>query len=272
MLDALFLATFKNKGTGKMENAAYIALSRQGALRREMDVIANNIANMNTTAFKSESMMFVQHLVKSKSSQGLAPQKMAYVRDVAQYQNLNEGPIKQTGNSLDVALHGQGFFVVDTPDGELYTRNGRFNLNPEGQLVNQQNLPVLSDAGTPFFFSPDDKNISIGSDGTISTNNGDIGKLKIVKFDDPQTLQKRPGGLLFTEKRPTGDGNGGESGAQIVEKPTIMQGALEGSNVEPISEISKMIQVQRAYDGVKSFVNKEDERQRKMIQQLTPRI
>ncbi len=259
-----------------MENSAYIALSRQGALRRELDVVANNIANMNTTAFKTETMMFVEHLVKSKGSGSFVPQKLAYVRDVAQFQNMSEGPIKKTENPLDVAIQGEGYFVVDTPDGQLYTRNGRFNLNPEGQLVNQSNLPILSNAGTPFFFSPDDKDISISADGTISTNNGQIGKLKVVKFDDPQSLQKRPGGLLFSDKQPSGDGDGdaddGVPGAQDVENPQIIQGALEGSNVNPILEISKMIQVQRAYDSVRSFVDKEDQRMKKMIQQLAPRF
>ncbi len=244
-----------------MENTAYIALSRQGALRREMAVIANNIANMNTTAYKGESMMFVEHLVKSKGSQSFIPQKLAYARDVAQYQNLAEGPLKQTGNPLDIAIHGEGYFVVDTPEGERYTRNGRLNLSGEGQLVNQNNLPILSNAGTPFFFSPDDKNISIGSDGVVSTNNGQVGKIQVVKFDDPQNLQKRSGGLLSTEEQPT-----------EVENPGVLQGSLEGSNVNPISEITKMIEVQRAYDSVKSFIDKEDQRQKKMIQELTPRI
>ena len=244
-----------------MENSAYIALSRQGALRREMDVIANNIANINTTAYKGESMMFVEHLVKSKGSQSFVPQKLAYARDVAQYQNLEEGPIKQTGNPLDIALHGEGYFVVDTPDGERYTRNGRLNLASDGQLVNQNQQPILSEAGTPFFFTPDDKNISIGGDGTVSTNNGVVGKIKVVKFDDPQNLQKRAGGVLFTEDQPID-----------VPNASILQRALESSNVNPISEITKMISVQRAYDSVRTFIDKEDARQRKMVQELTPRI
>lgn len=244
-----------------MENSAYIALSRQGALRREMDVIANNIANINTTAYKGESMMFVEHLVKSKGSQSFVPQKLAYARDVAQYQNLEEGPIKQTGNPLDIALHGEGYFVVDTPDGERYTRNGRLNLANDGQLVNQNQQPILSEAGTPFFFTPDDKNISIGGDGTVSTNNGVVGKIKVVKFEDPQNLQKRAGGVLFTDDQPID-----------VPNASILQRALESSNVNPISEITKMISVQRAYDSVRTFIDKEDARQRKMVQELTPRI
>jgi len=257
----LLVITFKNKGTGKMENSAYIALSRQGALRREMSVIANNIANMNTTAYKSESMMFVEHLVKSKGSQSFIAQKLSYARDVAQYQNLEEGALKQTGNKLDIAIHGEGYFILDTPDGERYTRNGRLNLSNDGQLVNQNNLPILSEAGTPFFFGPDDKDIVIAGDGTVSTSNGEVGKIKVVKFDDPQRLQKEAGGILATEDPPID-----------VTNSTILQGTLESSNVKPISEITKMIDVQRAYESVKNFITKEDERQRKMIQALEARV
>ena len=126
--------------------------------------------------------------------------------------------------------------MVDTPDGERYTRNGHLSLASDGQLVNQNKQPILSEAGTPFFFSPDDKNISIGGDGTVSTNNGQVGKIKVVKFDDPQNMQKRAGGILFTEEQPID-----------VPNASILQRALESSNVNPISEITKMIDVQRAY-------------------------
>jgi flagellar basal-body rod protein FlgF len=243
-----------------MENSAYIALSSQGALKREMSVIANNIANMNTTAYKNESMMFVEHLVKSKGNQTFSP-RMSYARDVAQYQNLEEGPIKQTGNPLDIAIPGQGYFVIDTPEGQRFTRNGHFELNNEGKLVNLNNLALLSNAGTPFFLSPEDKDITISSEGIISSSNGQIGKIKIVNFEKPQNLQKEAGGLYSTEDQ-----------ANDVPKPQIIQGALEGSNVNSISEITKMINVQRAYDNVKAFIDKEDARQKKMIQELTPRI
>jgi flagellar basal-body rod protein FlgF len=243
-----------------MENSAYIALSGQGALKRELSVIANNIANMNTTAYKKESMLFVEHLVKSKGQQSFAP-PISYARDVAQYQHLNEGPIKQTGNPLDIAIPGQGYFVVDTDEGQRFTRNGHFNLNNEGKLVNLNNLALLSDAGTPFFFGPEDTNIVVTSEGLISSSNGPIGKIKIVNFDKLQNLQKEAGGLYSSEEQP-----------KDIPKPAILQGALEGSNVNPISEITKMITVQRAYDNVKTFIDKEDARQKRMIQELTPRI
>ena len=243
-----------------MENTAYIALSGQSALKREMSVIANNLANMNTTAYKGEKMMFVEHLVKSKGGNSFIPQKLTYTRDVAQYQNFAEGPIKNTGNTFDVAIHGDGYFVVETPDGEHYTRNGHFSLSNEGKLVNLNNQAILSDAGTPFFFGPGDKNIEITADGLVSTRNGELGKIRIVKFDAPQNLQKRASGLFFTEDQPVD-----------VTNPTLLQKSLEGSNVNPMAEITKMINVQRAYDSVRKFIDKEDDRQRKMLQQLTPR-
>ena len=245
---------------GKMENSTYIALSGQSALKRKMSVIANNLANMNTTAYKGETMMFVEHLVKSKGGNSFIPQKLAYARDVAQYQNLAEGPIKNTGNPLDIAIHGDGYFVMDTPDGERYTRNGHLSLSNEGKLVDLNNQAILSDAGTPFFFGPEDKDIQITTDGLITTSNGQIGKIKIVKFDIPQNLQKRAGGLYFSEDPPVD-----------VTKPIILQKSLESSNINAMSEITKMINVQRAYDSVRTFIDKEDQRQKKMIQALTPR-
>jgi flagellar basal-body rod protein FlgF len=245
---------------GKMENSAYIALSGQSALKRKMGVIANNLANMNTTAFKGETMMFVEHLVKSKGGSSFIPQKLTYARDVAQYQNLAEGPFKNTGNPLDIAIHGDGYFVMDTPDGERYTRNGHLSLSNDGKLVDLNNQAILSDAGTPFFFGPEDKDIEITTDGLISTSNGQIGKIKIVRFDTPQNLQKRAGGLYFSEDPPVD-----------VTNPTILQNSLESSNINAMSEITKMINVQRAYDSVRTFIDKEDQRQKKMIQALTPR-
>lgn len=240
-----------------METSAYIALSRQGALRREMDVIANNIANMNTTAFKGEKMMFVEHLVKSRGGESFMPTELSYTRDVAQFRDMGPGPIKTTGNAFDMAIQKDGYFVINTPDGERFTRNGRFSMDEEGQMVTQDGHPVLSSAGTPFFFTPEDKDIHVGGDGTVSTANGEIGKIRIVKFAEPQKLEKQAGGLWDTDQTP-----------EDVAKPGIVQSALESSNINPITEMTKMINVHRAYDSVKSFIEKEDQRQKKMIDQM----
>ncbi len=243
-----------------METSAYIALSRQAALRREIGVIANNLANMNTTAYKGEKMVFVEHLVESRSSDSFIPTKLAFVRDVAQIRNLAEGPIQSTNNPLDMAIKGEGYFVIQTPEGDRFSRNGRFQLDEESQLVTQHGYPVHSSSGTPFFFSPEDTEISIARDGTVYTNNGELGKIKLVKFESEQHLQKRVGGLLVTDQTP-----------EDVENPVILQGALENSNVNPILELTNMITVHRAYDSVRNFIDKEDERTRKMIQAMNQR-
>lgn len=240
-----------------METTALIALSRQASLRREMDVVANNLANMNTTAYKGEKMLFVEHLVKSKGGESFIPTKLSFVRDIAQVRDSSEGPIKTTGNPLDLAIQNDGYFVVSTPDGDRFTRNGRFQLDQEGQLVTQQGFAVQSDAGAPFFFGPEDRKINISADGSISTSNGELGKIRVVKFENEQLLQKQAGGLLNTESEP-----------EDVERPSVLQGALESSNVQPIIEISRMIQVQRAFDSVKDFISKEDQRQKKMMETL----
>ena len=243
-----------------MENSGYIALSRVTSLKRQMSVIANNLANMNTTAFKGENMMFVEHLVKSKGGDSIAPTKFTYSRDVAQVTDLSEGPIKSTGNPLDLAIKNEGYFTVETLEGPRYTRNGHFEVSSQGQLVNGQGFPVLADAGVPLTFAPEDTDITIARDGTVSTNNGELGKIKLVKFDKPQNLQKEAGGLLKTE-----------DAALPVDAPQMLQGSLESSNVQPIVEMSKMIETHRAFNSVRTFIEREDQRQRKMIEQLSPR-
>lgn len=240
-----------------METSTYIALSRQGGLRRQMDIVAHNIANMNTAGFKGEDMMFVEHLVKSRGGEKLLGNKLAYARDISTLINFNEGPMEKTGNPLDLAITGDGFFVVRTPQGERYTRNGRFKLDEGGQLVNQAGLPVLSSAGQPFILAPEDTEITVSRDGTVSTNNGNLGKLKLVRFENPQQLKRSASGLYASESPPID-----------VEQPSIAQGMLEGSNVQPIFEMAKMIDISRTYDNVRNFIEREDDRMRNMIREM----
>lgn len=242
-----------------MENTSFIALSRQASLRRQMDVVANNLANMSTNGYKGGEMMFVEHLVKSKGGDNLLTPKMSYVRDIATMTDTSPGPIENTGNPFDLAIQGDGYFTVQTPEGERYTRNGRFQLDNTGQMVNQLGQPVLAEGGAPIIFAPEDTEIVISRDGTVSSNNGELGKLQVVNFENPQLLERTSGAqFIAPETAPP----------QNVDTPTILQGAVEGSNIEPIREMAAMIEVHRAYDSVKNFIEREDERQRTMIRDL----
>jgi len=222
-----------------------------------MNVVANNIANMNTTGFKGEKMMFIEHLVKSAGGGRISGDQLAFVRDIATVRDLSEGPLERTGNPLDVALRGDGYFVVETKDGDRYSRSGRFHLDEGGQLVTDRGDPVLSDGGQPFFFSTEDKDISISRDGTVATENGELGRIRVVEFENQQKLRATAGGLYETGEQP-----------QDVDSPDIVQGMLEGSNVEPIIELTRMIEVSRSYDAAKKFIDKEDERMRKVAQEM----
>ena len=240
-----------------METSTLIALSRQGGVRRQLDIVANNIANMNTTGFKGEQMMFTQHLVKSGGGQRLLGPKLAFTRDIATMLDTSDGPMEKTGNSLDLGINGEGYFVIQTENGERYTRNGHFQLDDGGQLVNQNGDPLLSTANEPLFLSPEDTEIAISRDGTVSTNNGDLGRIRLVGFENPQNLKRGADGLFNTDERP-----------KDIESPEINQGMLEGSNVKPIFEMARMITIHRNYDNIRNFIKREDERMRNMVREL----
>ena len=239
-----------------METTSLISLSRQTGLRRQLEVVANNLANMNTVGFKGENMMFVDHFVRSSGGENPFPQKLHFVRDVATFRDTTEGEITQTNNVLDVAIAGPGYFAVQTPDGERYTRNGRFQLDQSGQLVTQEGFAVLTEGG-PIVLGPRDTTVNIARDGTVASETGQLGKLRVVTFDNEAALRQVGNTLFRSDEAPrTGD------------KPTVVQGALEASNVQPIIEITRMIEVQRSYESLARFIDREDERIRNVIRDL----
>ena len=237
-----------------MENSILVALSAQGVLRRNLDVIANNLANLDTPGFKSERFMVVAHPVAAAGPRTDVPGSTAFVRDLATVPDVSDGRLDETGNSLDLALRGDGFFVISTADGDRYTRNGHFRLDDTGRLVNEDGLPVQGQGGAPIVFAPEDAAIDVTRDGTIASERGGIGKVRVVRFDDPAALQPVGGGLATTQAAP-----------QELAEPEIIQGMIEKSNVEPILEMERMIRVQRAYEQAKQVIDREDDRIRKMV-------
>jgi len=240
-----------------MENAQLISLSRQVALQRQMDVVANNIANLNTSGFKAEDLLFEEYKMPVARDNDFAfgDKQLSYTEDWATVHDMSQGAMVQTGNPLDVALEGEGFLTVETPAGERYTRAGSLALNSEGTLVDLSGNPVLGDGG-PITFTPADTDITIGRDGTIATSQGVKGKLAVVEFDNPQELV-RDGNNLWSGGAP-----------QPATDTRVMQGSIEKSNVSSIGEIAQMIRVQRSYQSTASMMQQQDDLRRNAIQRL----
>ena len=240
-----------------MQNAQLISLSRQIALQRQMDVVANNIANINTTGFKAEDMLFEEFVAPVARDNTFVgnDRPVSFVQDWATMHDLSAGPIMQTGNPLDVALQGEGFFAVDTPAGERWTKSGAFQINAEGLLVTLDGNPVMGDGGE-IRFDATETDITIGSDGTVSTNAGAKGSIRIVEFANVQELA-REGSNLYSGGTPLPNAD-----------TRAVQGALEKSNVSGVSQMTEMIRVQRAYQSLASMIEKQDDIQSQAIKRL----
>jgi flagellar basal-body rod protein FlgF len=243
-----------------MENALLIGLSRQMALRRELDVVSNNIANINTTGFKGGTAVFEEFLMPGASHGDFhrSDRKMSYVHDRSTWHDLGQGPIKPTGNPLDVAVDGKSFLVVQTPGGERYTRNGSFQINAQGQLVTSEGHAVLGEAG-PIQFQVNDKDVTISRDGTISVPEGIRGKLRLVDFANAQRLQK-DGSSTF--KAPE------DMQPKPTQYPHVIQGSIEQSNVKAIVEMTRMIEVTRHYTQIAGLLQQHGDTRRSAIERL----
>ena len=249
-----------------MENASLVGLSRQIALARELDVVANNIANLNTTGFKADNVVFHEHLMpvaRANQFRGIDRQ-VSFVQDRATWLDLSQGPVQQTGNPLDVAISGDAFLAVQTPRGERFTRNGALQINSAGQLVTSEGLQVVGENG-PIVFQANDRNISISTDGTISVREGQNstdslrGKLRLVTFDRPQRLQKDG---TSTYAPPAG------MQPQPATQVRVVQGNIEKSNVRSVVEMTRMVEVTRTYTQIASMLQQQSDLRRSAIEKL----
>jgi flagellar basal-body rod protein FlgF len=249
-----------------MENASYIGLSLQVALRRQMDVVANNVANMSTTGFKGEKVIFLEHLVGQMSGKTDLPGRMSMVSDYGTYRDMRAGPITQTGNPLDLALQGPGYLAVQTPQGLRYTRGGAFQVTSEGVLVDQNGRTVADEGGGEIRIPDRTTKVAIGPDGSVTVaveGQGGalqvVGRIGVYKFDRPNFLTAEAGGLFNANQEPA-----------IADTEThIQQGMLEQSNVNPVLEMSNMIEVQRTYQSVQKMLDAEHDRQKDTIEKLS---
>lgn len=242
-----------------MDNALLLSLSNQVVTRRTMEVIANNIANMNTTGFKRESPVFEEYIVDVDVQEGTTTtsEPLSFVRDAFAMHDMSNGELVTTGNQLDVALDGDGYFVVSTPGGERYTRNGSFGRDDSGRLVNASGHPVLDEGGGEIQLSVEETQLTIARDGTISTEQGVRGRLGVVTFQNPQALELEGDSLWVTLQTP-------EPAADA----RVMQGMVEQSNVQPVVEMVRMIDTMRSYQASTELLNSGEELSRRAVQKL----
>jgi flagellar basal-body rod protein FlgF len=248
-----------------MENALLIGLSRQTALERQLDVVANNIANVNTAGYKTDNTLFEEFLNTPAHEDNFVglDRRVSYVQDRGTFRDFRQGAAEETKNPLDVTIDGSAFLVVQTPAGERYTRDGGLHLNNQGQLVTVSGNQVLG-AGGPIIFQPTDHDINITADGTITVVEGNSrtdsirGKLRLVSFANAQSLLKE-GSNLFSAN---------QGAAQADTKSVVRQGFIEKSNVNAVAEMGRMLEVTRAYTQISTLLQQQNELQKNAIQQL----
>ena len=242
-----------------MENALLIGLSRQVALARELDVIANNMANVGTNGFKARSARFNEFISPRAKADAFQPldRPLSYVIDKGTPLDLSQGVVERTGNPLDVALKDDNYLVVQTPNGERYTRAGSLTIDRQGRLVTQSGQPVMGEAG-PIAFGQAEYDMRIAPDGTVTSDQGVRGRLRQVRFADPRALAN-DGANLFSSAAPAQP-----AGPQARLEP----GAVERSNVKAVIELTRLMEVQRNYQSVANMITKADELRSKAISRL----
>ena len=242
-----------------MQATSLVLLSDQQALARTMDIVANNVANSSTTGFKREGIEFSTLLSQASAGKGIN-----FVIDRATYRDMQSGPLQTTSNPLDVAIQGQGYFAVQTTNGTRYTRGGSMLTNSEGQIVTQAGYPLLDDGSQPIVIPDNAKDVNIASDGTITasipgqTALSQLAKLQVTKFDNDQSLVAQGNGLYSTDQTPS----------PAVDS-SIIQGSLEQSNVQPVVEMTQMMQIMRMYEQATNMISQENTRLNAAINTLS---
>jgi len=242
-----------------MDNTTYVALSQLTALERQIDVTANNLANANSNGFRAERVLFESYMHADGDPEG--GEGTNFVLDKGSYVDQTQGALTLTGNPLDVALNGDGWFGYMTETGRVaYGRDGRFLLDDQGRLTTLNGAQVLDAGGQGIVLPPDiAADITIATDGTMSTQQGGVvGQLGIFQIRDLQSYERMGGGMLIP---PEGQA------ADVVPDTTstLVQGSIEASNVNAVAEVTRLMQIQQAYQRAINMMNSEDELTRNLL-------
>lgn len=230
-----------------MDNGIYIALSRQNALFRDMEVTANNLANATTSGYNTEKLLFENYLVKDNR------RRDAYANDVTSYRDTSSGTIKKTGNPFDLAINGPGYFLVETPFGTRYTKNGNFQIDRDGTLVTAQGYPVLSNDQSRITIPNNATRVVINGIGNIDVDGTSAGQIGLVEFANEQRMDRQGNSLFNTTEQAT-----------PATRARMAQGAIESSNVSSISELIRVQEISRSVGSTAKFIETMYDLQRKV--------
>ncbi len=236
-----------------MDLAGYVALTRQSGLAKELQSIANNIANLATTGYRREGVIFAEEVQALPVEGG----SVAMTEARARYTDDLQGALQQTNGTLDLAIEGEGYFTVMTAQGERLTRAGAFTRNADGTVVNMDGHPLLDEGGGEIVIPFEAKQIGVSADGTVSVDGAPVARVGLVTVED-QTKLFREAGVLYRA----------EDGTVPVENGRVVQGFLEQSNVSPVAEMARMVEVQRAYEYGQKLMDQEDDRIRQVVRTL----
>lgn len=239
-----------------MDSAMLLGLQSQRLLQRRMDIAANNLANVSTTGFKADQLV-VEEITPPETFATEGPRDIRFSRDLTVARDLRQGPITVTGNPLDLAIEGDGYFTVQGEDGPLYTRDGAFTLDGSGQLVTGDGRPVLNQGGAPIVIDPRSEQPTIDRQGVIRIAGVEAGRVGVVQFDRPGALERVGENLWDAGDQPSAPAEG-----------QVIQGALESSNVIAIVEMTNLIQISRAYESAARVVRSADDLRQRAIDRL----
>lgn len=227
-----------------MKSGLYVSLSGQVALERRLETIANNIANMNTAGFRADGVSFSAELAKA------GDQQVAYASTGANYITRAAGPITKTDNPLDLAIQGDGWFAIQTPTGIAYTRDGRMQMTDTGALQTVNGYQVLDAGGAPIGLDPNGGPPNIAADGMITQAGKQISAVGLFAIPDDAKLTRTVNSGVIPDKPATPILDFAQNG--------VIQGSVEGSNVNPIMEMTKLITVTRNFDSISAAMNQSE--------------
>ena len=229
-------ASLRPQRNSVMQNGLYVALSAQVALERRLETIADNVANMNTVGYRATGVSFESEMTRAGDA------RVSYASSGSDYISRRLGGLIKTDNSLDFAVQGDGWFGIMTPQGPAYTRDGRVRIDESGTLRTLSGDPILDAGGAPILVDGAAGPLTVSADGMITQNGQQVGAIGLFAIDPNASLKRAENSSVVPSKPAT----------PILEftRDGVVQGAVEGSNVDPVREMTRLIDVTRAFDGV----------------------